>query len=76
MFKSATDELGEWADRCRRWARRAKSNEQRLILQSFERLFSHAEFEAEENFGCEPHSARSSKLAERSSGKSCRQREL
>jgi len=58
MFKSAADELGEWADRCRRWARRAKSNEQRLILQSFERLFSQAEFEAEENCGREPHSAR------------------
>jgi hypothetical protein len=58
MFKSAADELGEWADRCRRWARRAKSNEQRLILQSFERLFSQAEFEAEENCGHEPHSAR------------------
>jgi len=58
MFKSAADEFGEWADRCRRWARRAQSNEQRLILQTFERLFSQAEFEAEENCGCEPHSAR------------------
>jgi hypothetical protein len=58
MFKSAADELGEWADRCRRWARRAQSSEQRLILQSFERLFSQAEFAAEEDCGCEPHSAR------------------
>jgi hypothetical protein len=58
MFKSAADELGEWADRCRRWARRAKSNEQRLILQSFERLFSQAELEADENCGYEPHSMR------------------
>jgi hypothetical protein len=54
MFKSAAQELGEWADRCRRWARRAQSNEQRLMLQSFERLFSQAEFEAEENCGYEP----------------------
>jgi hypothetical protein len=58
MFKSAADELGEWAERCRRWARRAQSSEQRLILQSFERLFTQAEFEAEENCGCEPRSAR------------------
>jgi hypothetical protein len=58
MFKSATDELGEWADRCRRWARRAKSSEQRLILQSFERLFSQAEFEADDDCGREPRSAR------------------
>ena len=57
MFKSAADELGEWADRCRRWARRAQSNEQRLILQSFERLFSQAEIEAEESCGYEPRSA-------------------
>jgi hypothetical protein len=54
MFKSAADELGEWADRCRRWARRAQSNEQRLMLQSFERLFSLAEIEADENCGYEP----------------------
>jgi hypothetical protein len=58
MFKSAADELGEWADRCRRWARRAQSNEQRLVLQSFERLFSQAEFEAEEDCGRESYSAR------------------
>jgi hypothetical protein len=58
MFKSAAEELGEWADRCRRWAGLAQSNEQRLTLQSFQRLFSQAEFEAEENCGCETHSAR------------------
>jgi hypothetical protein len=58
MFKSAAEELGEWADRCRRWARRAQSNEQRQVLQSFERLFSQAEFDAEEDRGYEPHSAR------------------
>jgi len=54
MFKSAAQELGEWADRCRRWARRAQSNEQRLMLQSLERLLSQAEFEAEDNCGYEP----------------------
>jgi hypothetical protein len=50
MFKSAADEIGEWADRCRRWARRAQSKEQRLMLQSWERLFNQAEIEAEESF--------------------------
>jgi hypothetical protein len=56
MFKSAAEELGEWADRCRRWARRAKSSEQRLMLQSWERLFDQAESEASEKFEyrCEP----------------------
>ena len=53
MLKSAAEELGEWADRCRRWARRAQSSEQRLMLQSWERLFSQAEIEAEENRGCD-----------------------
>jgi hypothetical protein len=54
MFKSAAEEIGEWADRCRRWARRAQTSEQRLMLQSWERLFNQAESEAEENFGYEP----------------------
>jgi len=54
MFKSAAEELGEWADRCRRWARRAQSNEQRLMLQSWERLFNQAETEAEESRAYEP----------------------
>jgi hypothetical protein len=50
MFKSAAEEIGEWADRCRRWARSAQSKEQRLMLQSWERLFSQAEIEAEKHF--------------------------
>lgn len=54
MFKSAAEEIGEWADRCRRWARRAQSSEQRLMLQSWERLFSQAEIEAEKNCGYDP----------------------
>jgi hypothetical protein len=49
MFKSAAEEIGEWADRCRRWARRAQSSEQRLMLQSWERLFNQAEIEAEDS---------------------------
>jgi hypothetical protein len=54
MSKSAAEEIGEWADRCRRWARRAQSNEQRLMLQSWERLFNQAEIEAEQRFDYEP----------------------
>jgi hypothetical protein len=50
MFKSAAEEIGEWADRCRSWARSARSQEQRQMLQSWERLFSQAEIEAEESF--------------------------
>jgi hypothetical protein len=52
MFKSAAVEIGEWADRCRRWTRRAQSSEQRLMLQSWERLFNQAESEAEESIDC------------------------
>jgi hypothetical protein len=52
MFKSAAEEIGEWADRCRRWTRRARSSEQRLVLQSWERLFDQAESDAEESFDC------------------------
>jgi hypothetical protein len=59
MFKSAAEEIGEWADRCRRWARTAQTKEQRLTLQHWERLFSQAEIEAEQNFdfsyGPTPH---------------------
>ena len=59
MFKSAAEEIGEWADRCRRWARAAQTKEQRLTLQHWERLFSQAENEAEQNFdfsyGPTPH---------------------
>jgi hypothetical protein len=50
MFKSAAEEIGEWADRCRYWARSARSKEQRQMLQSWERLFNQAEIEAEERF--------------------------
>jgi hypothetical protein len=49
MFKSAAEEFGEWADRCRRWARRAQTKEQRMTLQNWERLFSEAELEAQQD---------------------------
>lgn len=53
MFKSAAEEIGEWADRCRRWARRAQSSEQRLMLQNWERLFDQAAVEADDDCGYE-----------------------
>jgi hypothetical protein len=54
MFKSAAEEIGEWADQCRRWARNARNKEQRLTLQHWERLFDRAALEADE----EPDGAR------------------
>jgi hypothetical protein len=64
MFKSAAEEIGEWADRCRRWTRRARSSEQRLTLQSWERLFNQAEIEAQESidYGYEPLQSAQRKL--------------
>jgi hypothetical protein len=47
MFKSATEELSQWADQCRRWAKGARTREQRLTLQSLERLLDDAAIEAE-----------------------------
>jgi hypothetical protein len=47
MFKSAAEEIGHWAGQCRRWARRARTKEQRVTLQNWERLFSEAELEAQ-----------------------------
>lgn len=49
MFKSAAEEIGHWADQCRRWARRARTKEQRVTLQNWERLFSEAELEAQQD---------------------------
>jgi len=48
MFKSAAEEISQWADQCRRWARGARTREQRLTLQSLERLLHDAAMEAEE----------------------------
>jgi hypothetical protein len=51
MFKSAAEELNQWADQCRRWAKRASSCEQRLTLLGFERLLDGAAIEAEQDAG-------------------------
>jgi len=50
MFKSAAEEIGQWADQCRRWAKGARTREQRLTLQSLERLLNDAAIEAEQDF--------------------------
>jgi hypothetical protein len=46
MIKSAAKEIGHWADQCRRWARDARTREQKLMLQNLERLLSQAALEA------------------------------
>ena len=49
MIKSAAEEISQWADQCRRWAKDARTREQRLTLQSLERLLDDAAFEAEQD---------------------------
>ena len=56
MFRSAAEEISQWADQCRRWANGARTREQRLTLQSLERLLSQAAMEAEQ--GLEMNSPR------------------
>jgi hypothetical protein len=51
MFKSAAEELNQWADQCRRWANSARTREQRLTLQSLERILDDAAIEAEQDPG-------------------------
>jgi hypothetical protein len=46
MFKSAGEEISQWADRCRRWAREARTRDQKLSLQNLERLLSQAALDA------------------------------
>lgn len=48
MFKSAAEEISQWADQCRRWAKGARSREQRLTLQSLEKLLHAAALDADE----------------------------
>jgi hypothetical protein len=47
MFKSAAEEISQWADQCRRWAREARTRDQKLMLQNLERLLSQAALDAE-----------------------------
>jgi hypothetical protein len=46
MFNSAAEEISQWAERCRIWARSARTKEQRLMLQSMERLLSQSAADA------------------------------
>jgi hypothetical protein len=48
MFKSAAEEISQWADQCRRWAREARTRDQKLMLQNLERLLSQAALDAED----------------------------
>ncbi len=50
MLKSAAEEISQWADQCRRWAKGARTREQLLTLQSLERLLNDAAAEAEQDF--------------------------
>lgn len=48
MFKSAADEISQWADQCRRWANGARTREQRSTLASLGRLLHDAAIDAED----------------------------
>jgi hypothetical protein len=48
MFNSAGEEISQWADQCRRWAREARTRDQRLSLQNLVRLLSQAALDAED----------------------------
>jgi hypothetical protein len=49
MIKSAAEEIGQWANECRRWAREARTREQKLMLQNLERLLSEAALDADDD---------------------------
>jgi hypothetical protein len=48
MFKSAAEEIGEWADQCRSWAKGARTREQRSTLMSLQKLLQDAALEADD----------------------------
>jgi hypothetical protein len=49
MIKSAAEEISQWANECRRWAREARTREQKLMLQNLERLLSEAALDADDD---------------------------
>ena len=49
MFDSAAEELSQWAERCRVWATRARTREQRLMLHNLRKLLSQAALDAEQD---------------------------
>jgi tRNA C32,U32 (ribose-2'-O)-methylase TrmJ len=48
MFKSAAEEIDQWADQCRRWAGSARTREQKLMMHNLQRLLSRAALDAED----------------------------
>jgi hypothetical protein len=45
--ESVTEEISEWAERCRLWASVAQTREQRVMLHSLEMVLSQAAVDAE-----------------------------
>jgi hypothetical protein len=54
MFKSAAEEISQWADQCARWARETRSRDQKRMLQNLERVLSQAALDAQDtlDFDC------------------------
>ena len=42
MLNSAAEEISQWAERCRVWARGARTPEQRALLEGLENVLSQA----------------------------------
>jgi hypothetical protein len=47
MLNSAAEEISQWAERCRVWARGARTPEQRAMLQGLENVLSQAAKDAQ-----------------------------
>jgi hypothetical protein len=47
---AAAKEINQWADQCLRWARSARTDEQRQSLQNWEQFLRQVALKAERNF--------------------------
>ncbi|HEY1982438.1 MAG TPA: hypothetical protein VGH13_20370 [Xanthobacteraceae bacterium] len=47
MLNSAAEEISQWAERCRIWARGARTPEQRALLEGLENVLSQAAKDAQ-----------------------------
>jgi hypothetical protein len=47
MLNSAAEEISQWAERCRLWARGARTPEQRALLEGLENVLSQAAKDAQ-----------------------------
>ena len=54
MFKSAAQEISQWADQCRQWARDARTGEQRSNLLTLERILNEAALDADDDLPIVP----------------------